>query len=310
MIDRFRGSDGDRVLLDAVMRQELVAHNETLARALAQRGQLVEYTSNQVIIEQNHDDNDLYFLLAGQVAVFLQGQHVATREAGVAIGEMAAIDSAARRSATVKALDSVVCLKVSSSDFHAVAKDVAVVWRFLAQSMASRLRERSRFHIPANRTPIMFLGSSVEGLKVADAIESRLKFVKVVVRKWPTTGIFLPSGIPLEDLINQANEADFAVFAFGPDDKIVSRGSEHLGPRDNLVFELGLFIGRLGRNRAFMVQDADAQLKLPTDLNGVTPITYKKQDGATLDEAIGTVASELRSVIERLGPVPDRFKLV
>lgn len=87
--------------------------------------------------------------------------------------------------------------------------------------------------------------------------------------------MFGPSRIPLEDLIRQTREADFALFVFGPDDKIASRYQEHAAPRDNVIFEMGLFLGRLGRDRVFMVKDHDVDLKIPTDLVGLRPITYK-----------------------------------
>jgi predicted nucleotide-binding protein len=173
-----------------------------------------------------------------------------------------------------------------------------------------RLRLRARFHLPANPTPIMFVGSSVEGLPVAQELPGCLQHDKVIVRPWTTKGVFGPSGIPIDDLIKHVEEADFAVFVFGPDDKIQSRGEDYAAPRDNVIFEMGLFMGRMGRERVFMVKDAHVDLKIPSDLTGVTPITYTRQAGTTFADTATIVCSELRRVIASKGVVANRMRMV
>jgi predicted nucleotide-binding protein len=222
---------------------------------------------------------------------------------------MAAVDSAARRSATVKAATNVVALKLSADEFKAAGKDSACFWRYLAQLAGDRLRERARFHLPANPTPIMFVGSSVEGLAVAREIEAALKHDQVIVRLW-TNGVFGPSAVPIESLLQQVEQADFALFVFGPDDRIQSRDEAHAAPRDNVVFELGLFMGRLGRDRVFMVRDQDIDLKIPSDLTGVRPITYKCKPGCTPSDFVGTVCTELRKAITSKGVVTHRMRVL
>ena len=79
-----------------------------------------------------------------------------------------------------------------------------------------------------------------------------------------------------------------------PDDKITSRGAMSTAPRDNLILELGLFAGALGRRRAIMVYPRGVDLKVPTDLLGVNPIKYE-------DLNMVPVAEELRSIFASLG---------
>jgi predicted nucleotide-binding protein len=55
----------------------------------------------------------------------------------------------------------------------------------------------------------------------------------------------------LENLSRILNDYDFAVIILTPDDVIISRGNQQKISRDNLIFELGLFMGFIGRNRAF-----------------------------------------------------------
>jgi CRP/FNR family transcriptional regulator, cyclic AMP receptor protein len=66
-------------------------------------------------------------------------------------------------------------------------------------------------------------------------------------------------------------------------------------PRDNLILELGLFIGAIGRQRAIMIYPKRPKVKLPTDSLGVTPISYTKTD-------MVNAANRMLSIITLLGP--------
>jgi hypothetical protein len=75
---------------------------------------------------------------------------------------------------------------------------------------------------------------------------------------------------------------DFAILVLTPDDVTESRGDSEKSPRDNVLFELGLFMGRLGRERTFIVCDRSTKLRLPSDLAGISFITY---DGRRMADA-------------------------
>jgi CRP/FNR family transcriptional regulator, cyclic AMP receptor protein len=308
MLERFTGDKGKANLIDALLQQKVVANDRAVAEKLAETGELVEIKVDETLMEQDGDDDTVFFIINGKANVFVNHQHVAIREGGTVVGEMVAVDPTARRSATLKAATVMTALKVSAENFKTAGKASANFWRYLAVLAGERLRERSKFHLPANKTPIMFMGSSVEGLQVAQEIEAGMKHASVIVRSWTTNGVFGPSRLPIEDLIKQVNIADFAVFVFGPDDKISYRDEEHMAPRDNVLFEMGLFIGKLGRERVFMVMDADVDLKIPSDLTGVNPITYKCKPGCDLSDVIGTVCTDLRKVISAKGVVTHRMK--
>lgn len=278
----------------------LVEHNEALASRLAEVGQVVSFDAGEVIMTQGADDNDVFFILVGQAQVTVNGRHVAVREARDTIGEMALLSPTEPRSATVTARTEVVALKVSEPDFHQVAEEHTQVWRVVAQVVADRLRQRSALLNIPNTKPLLFLGCSTESLEIAREIQLGLKHDNVEAMVW-TDGVFGPSGVAVDSLLNTVNESDFAVFVFSPDDKVVSRDNEYNAPRDNTVFELGLFMGKLERSRTFIVKEQSADVKIPTDLLGITPLTYIYRQGCNLTAAVAPVCTELRKVINTLG---------
>lgn len=46
--------------------------------------------------------------------------------------------------------------------------------------------------------------------------------------------------------------------------------------RDNVIFELGLFVGHIGKDRCFiLIPDNSDELRIPTDLIGMTSVEYE-----------------------------------
>ncbi|HEY1034763.1 MAG TPA: nucleotide-binding protein [Pseudoxanthomonas sp.] len=151
-----------------------------------------------------------------------------------------------------------------------------------------------------NRKPRLFIGSSVEGLKVADAINLNLDH-ELEVTLW-RTGVFDLASTAIDSLVLRAHAVDFAVFVFSPDDVAVIRSQQRLVVRDNVLFELGLFIGALGKERCFIVKPRNTDLHLPTDLLGVTAADYEgsRSDG-DVSAAVNHACVQMKRAIERLG---------
>ncbi|OYW73260.1 MAG: hypothetical protein B7Z37_22165 [Verrucomicrobia bacterium 12-59-8] len=146
----------------------------------------------------------------------------------------------------------------------------------------------------------VFIGSSTEGLETARALRTQLdKDAEITL--W-NEGIFPLSQGYLEALVNALPRFDFAVLVFSADDEIKSRGISELAPRDNVMFELGLFMGRLGRERTFVLYDDTQRPKLPSDLAGVSTATYRsdRADG-NIVAAVGAASDSIRSAIRSLG---------
>ena len=94
-----------------------------------------------------------------------------------------------------------------------------------------------------NIKPSVFIGSSSEGEDVARALETHL--VGVAETTLWCAGVFGLSQSTLDTLVNILDRFDVAVLVVTPDDVVVSRGTESQRARDNVMFELGLFMGRL-----------------------------------------------------------------
>ncbi len=126
-----------------------------------------------------------------------------------------------------------------------------------------------------NIKPRVFIGSSKESLNIAHALQANLEH-KVEATIW-CQRVFKPSQSNLEALLERLDNSDFGIFVFSGDDIVRIRGQEHQSVRDNIVFELGLFIGRLGKGRNFLVLPREQEnFRIPTDLLELTPVTFSQ----------------------------------
>jgi len=147
--------------------------------------------------------------------------------------------------------------------------------------------------------PLVFIGSSKEQLHVAKAIQENLQ-EDCECQLW-SQGTF--DGSPhsyLEQLIGQLHRHQFGIIVLTPDDLVTSRGQEKPAPRDNLLFELGLLIGVLGRDRTAMIVDQTIEMKLPSDLSGIDRSTYSPPEQATWQSALGGACTRIQKRLASL----------
>lgn len=140
--------------------------------------------------------------------------------------------------------------------------------------------------------PRIFIASAGESLNVANAIQSNLDH-DADCTVW-SQGVMRLSRTAMQNLLAQLDKSDFGIFVFNPDDVLSSRGKQHEVARDNVVLELGLFASRLGVERTFIVKPRGVAIKLPSDLQGLTPAEYEphRQDN-NLQAALGPACTAI-----------------
>ncbi len=154
--------------------------------------------------------------------------------------------------------------------------------------------------------PRIFLGSSGKQAKLLQALTRGLEDV-ANVEPWTTS--FNPGTTTLERLLELTREVDFAAFVFAQDawtanssappaEPAATGEAGQASPRDNVVFEAGLFGGVLGMRRTFILHAKGS--KLPSDLLGLTCVRY---DGSTSAAEVKAVCQKLRGAIENEGRV-------
>ena len=152
------------------------------------------------------------------------------------------------------------------------------------------------------RRPSVFVGSSSEGQAVAEAVQVNLDAACDVVI-W-SQGVFGLGEGTLESLVERLDEFDFAVLVLSADDLSLSRGEVKQSPRDNVLLELGLCIGGLGRTRTFIVYDKTSDIKLPSDLAGVTTAPYQPHASGNLQASLGAPCTRIKTAIKEAGLKP------
>jgi hypothetical protein len=148
--------------------------------------------------------------------------------------------------------------------------------------------------------PRIFLGSSGQQERLLQALTRGLKDIADVD---PWTTVFNPGTSTLERLVELTHEVDFAAFVFAQDDWTTNEtptadpdAPAQASPRDNVVFEAGLFGGVLGMRRTFILHANGA--KLPSDLLGLTCVRY---DVPTSPAEMKAINQKLRKAIEAEG---------
>lgn len=152
--------------------------------------------------------------------------------------------------------------------------------------------------------PRILLLSSSEALERAKQVRDSIPESFEVVL-WNTVEALPIGSIVLQSLITATYHFDFGIFLLTADDLRISRGSAANVPRDNVIFELGLFLGLSSVRRAFVIQPYQSNveassLRLPSDLEGVVTARYSIQEGSspTIEDACRATVASMEKILE------------
>lgn len=301
MLGRFLGKRGRRLRVQALASQKLVAGNRELAEELADRVEVFSVPAGDTLITQGGDDNGIYFVLSGTFDVIVNGRRIAGRGPNEHVGEMAAVQPAQKRSANVVAAEEAVVARLTEEAFTDLGNRYPQIFRYIAQELASRLLQRNALTGSLREKIRIFIVCSTEALPIARAVQNAFDKDPFTTSVW-TDGVFRATNYPLELLEAQVDDSDFAVAIAHADDLAADRGKTWPSPRDNIIFELGLFMGRLGRSRAILMEPRADKVGLPSDFAGVATITYRFDDRADVAAHLAPACNQLREHINALGP--------
>ncbi|TWU00494.1 putative nucleotide-binding protein containing TIR-like domain protein [Botrimarina colliarenosi] len=139
---------------------------------------------------------------------------------------------------------------------------------------------------PASTPVRVFISSSIEGLTVAQRLQEELRKANIEAVSW--TDGFAAGKTIVGELDRVLDDCDAAVMVLTSGDAVSMQGQKHPLAPDSLIYEIGLFHGRRGRDRTFVLATED--FRLPSDLAGVA---YLRYDQDRLDPVITQLRREL-----------------
>ena len=149
--------------------------------------------------------------------------------------------------------------------------------------------------------PRMFIGSTVEGLSVAQAVQAELDH-DFEITLW-NQALFRAGTSTWLELVSKARSGGFdvALLVLGGEDQITSRGVTQSAPRDNVLLEFGLFTGALGADKTFFLLNRDHKPKIASDLAGICALTYGDRSDQNYHGAVGAACTALRQAVKLTG---------
>ncbi len=138
--------------------------------------------------------------------------------------------------------------------------------------------------------PKIFIGSSTSGVPVAEKVKTNLSVIGDCFI-WNEPNIWEPNRSTFENLLRMVSYFDFGVFVATADDLTLTNDKIVIEPRDNLILEMALFCGAMGRDKSFLlVEDG---IKLPTDFSGIYMPRFKKLEDNTIKSACDEYSSKI-----------------
>ena len=188
------------------------------------------------------------------------------------------------------------CREKANTQFHKISPSQLINLDAIFTKSGELLNQEKKEVEEKIMKPKVFIGSSSEGLDIARKIKMELDH-DLDIEIW-NQGVFDNLGLSfLETLEEAVKKYDYGIFVFTADDKIESRGDIKLSARDNVIFELGLFVGKLSRKKAFIIHPKNKKMKILSDYDGIIKADYD-ETSSNLQAALGSACEKIRTSIK------------
>jgi len=156
--------------------------------------------------------------------------------------------------------------------------------------------------VARKRKPTIFIGSCGD----EEPRQDMQKIVDLIKqcgcaepRPWSRPGVLRMLELPGDGVLRNTEICDFGLFLLTPDDAVVRRSGRNPSaenkPRANVILELGIFLGSVGKERVFILAKGDrADDLMPTDFKGVI-IEYYNTDGELRDK-VNLIAAKINAL--------------
>jgi predicted nucleotide-binding protein len=270
---------GTGSLINALKEQKIVAGNQQLAERIAELGETVEVPGGKTVIHQGAMDDEVFLILSGSFDVVVNGKTLARRIATDHVGEMAAILPVQRRAASVVAHEDSVVVKLSNSQIIELGAQFSQIWRTFAKELAHRVEQRNTIVAARNEKVRVLILAAPSASAHAHELKQTLPSLDVHI--WEE-GSFGAGNYAFENLERILDRCDIAV-------AISEAGNE----RESIILELGFFMGRLGRNRTFLIEPRGQEVDLPRELGGINTIPFRRGELHVACQKLAQLAAEL-----------------
>ncbi len=169
---------------------------------------------------------------------------------------------------------------------------VTMLQKRIALYSATKIEKKKPVEQVTKVRPRVFVGSSSFGLDIASELQFQLRN-EADITPW-NQGVFQPGDNILASLNEALRKFDYAIFCITPDDWTEIKGQSVFEPRDNVIFEAGLFMGRLGLEKVLLVVNSDEWPSLPSDLNGINVVTWHRHQDGDLRPSLAPAAHDIR----------------
>jgi predicted nucleotide-binding protein len=284
MLERFKGPEGRRRLVEVFSNQEIVLQNLELAQSLAEPAKLKEFKERQELyIAGQPGNNKLYFIVSGSFDLLIKGVSVAVMKPGQTLGEFPIVDPSLPYTVTIRAREPSVVATVPESQFLSITEHYPIIWKNMAKMLVARLHATHE-NISAPHKPCVFIGHGRSSIwaRVQLFLEHDCRLQVVSYESESRAG---ESIVPvLEDMLAKAT---FAVLVLTAEDETSEGGKR---ARQNVVHEAGLFQGGIGFHRAILL--IQRGLEEFSNVHGLQHIIF---DGEKIDQTF----FELQRVLKR-----------